>query len=131
MDTGIEGVPVAPGKTPGTAPMPMTEAPLAVYAMCKAACRTQGRPGIFVAFDGDLGADVAKASDGLIDPARDTDMCIDGQGFAWAEDEDEAWALYDRIVDNDGPTRANPYTGPAGIYAMIIDADGQTMTENT
>lgn len=47
------------------------------------------------------------------------------------DDEAELWRLYGQTVGDDGPTEMNPYSGPATVYALAIDAKGKQLTENT
>lgn len=55
----------------------------------------------------------------------------DGRGLLLCETEDECRRLYVLTVGDDGPTAANPYDGTDRVYAMVIDADGVVVTENT
>jgi hypothetical protein len=45
--------------------------------------------------------------------------------------EEELLYAYNRTVGDDGPTKLNPYNGPARVYARTCDQDGNLITENT
>lgn len=45
-------------------------------------------------------------------------------------DESAATAMYQQVVGDDGPIRANPYKGPHRVYAYLAGPDGG-ITENT
>ena len=105
--------------------------PMGARAICKAACKATGAHGVYAEFDADDGEELRYASGGLIDPALDKALCAQGRAMALADDEDEAHALYEHLVGDDGPTRRNGYAGTARIYAMTLDADGRAVTENT
>lgn len=46
------------------------------------------------------------------------------------ETEELARTAYDYVVGDDGPTKLNPYTGPAKVYALLVGPEG-AVNENT
>ena len=73
--------------------------------------------------------EVAKAAPDL---ARDDckQILMDGCGVLVFDSEEEMEATYGRTVGDDGPTKANSYSGPARVYALTCVA-GELMNENT
>lgn len=47
------------------------------------------------------------------------------------ETEAEAREYYNWTVGDDGPTKLNPYEGPANVYACLYNNEGKPVTENT
>lgn len=58
-------------------------------------------------------------------------LYTEGSVLLLCDDMDEAYSLYKQTVGDDGPTESNPYDGEERLYAMLIDADGKVLTENT
>lgn len=58
-------------------------------------------------------------------------MLVDGQGFIVCDSMEEVEALFAQTVGDDGPTEQNTYAGPARVYALTINSDGQLQNENT
>lgn len=54
-----------------------------------------------------------------------------GHGAILAPTEGEVRALFGLVVGDDGPTRLNPYKGPAKVYALMVNNHGKAVTENT
>jgi hypothetical protein len=55
----------------------------------------------------------------------------DGYAVIVCDSVKEQQDLYWQTVGDDGPTKTNPYKGKARVYALTIDAKGQTQNENT
>ena len=106
-------------------------APLDARALCKALCRATGKHAVYAEFDANEGVELRYASGGLLDPALDERACGEGRALALADSEDEAFALCEHLVGDDGPTSRNAYAGQARIHAMTLDANGRAITENT
>lgn len=60
-----------------------------------------------------------------------TQFFADESGYILFDSEEEMWRAYDQTVGDDGPTESNKYSGPAKVYAITCDPDGQFGTENT
>lgn len=45
--------------------------------------------------------------------------------------EEEMYRYYDMTVGDDGPTEYNDYSGPARVYAITCNNNGELETENT
>jgi hypothetical protein len=56
---------------------------------------------------------------------------LDGYGFFLFNTEEEQLDHYWQVVGDDGPTKSNPYKGPARVYALTFNPKGQLMNENT
>lgn len=54
-----------------------------------------------------------------------------GTVYLLFQSEEEMHAAYWRTVGDDGPTKTNPYNGPAKVYALTCGADGLLQNENT
>jgi hypothetical protein len=52
-------------------------------------------------------------------------------GYIICDSKEEMLALYQQTVGDDGPTIANPYSGPCRVYAMTCGPNGEIITENT
>jgi hypothetical protein len=52
-------------------------------------------------------------------------------GYVLFDTEEEMWNLYNQTVGDDGPTKLNSYNGPACVYALTCDPQGNPLTENT
>jgi hypothetical protein len=57
--------------------------------------------------------------------------CVDGCAYTLFDTEEEMMNLYHQTVGDDGPTKLNPYNGPARVYALTCDPQGNLLTENT
>ena len=58
-------------------------------------------------------------------------VLIDNSAFILFDDEDEMRQCYQSTVGDDGPTKLNPYNGPACVYALTCRPNGDLDTENT
>ena len=56
---------------------------------------------------------------------------MEGQAIIVCDTDEERDNLFSLTVGDDGPTQANPYAGPARVYALTISADGESLNENT
>ncbi len=54
-----------------------------------------------------------------------------GTMYIVCDSEEEMERLYRMTVGDDGPTDTNPYDGDMRIYALTINAQGETENENT
>lgn len=61
----------------------------------------------------------------------DTQALADGNAIIVCDTVKEQEVLYSLTVGDDGPTKFNAYDGPARVYALTIDKNGQTLNENT
>jgi hypothetical protein len=95
-----------------------------------------GQPVLYISFpqpspvDDVTWDDLLKAAP-YLDPVKHCQVLSDGYGFIICDTEEELYKLYDQTVGDDGPTKTNSYDGPARVYAMTIDADGELGNENT
>jgi len=99
-------------------------------------CKETKKYGMYIAFSDDLyqekydpWVEIKKAAPYL---AEDCDQILtDGEAWLLFDDKEDMWNHYNRTVGDDGPTKLNPYNGPAGIYALTCNPHGQFETENT
>jgi hypothetical protein len=98
---------------------------------CEVAKRTR-KPVLFLGLRQaeDVGYDeVLKAAPYLT--FEDSQALIDGEAVIVCDSVKEQERLYWQTVGDDGPTKTNTYDGPARVYALTIDKNGQTLNENT
>ena len=57
----------------------------------------------------------------------------DGSGYLLFDSEKEMENIYYQTIGDDGPREqyTNKYNGPAKVYMLTCNPDGQTMNENT
>ena len=55
----------------------------------------------------------------------------DGYAFFLFDSYDKMMDYFESVVGDSGPTRRNKYKGPAAVYALTCDNEGQLLTENT
>ena len=90
------------------------------------------KPVMYISFDYNIGlCELIKAAPYLVDLSIFGQVLCDCSGYIVFDDEDEMYRYYNKTVGDDGPNSANPYTGPARVYAITCDACGQLGTENT
>jgi len=58
-------------------------------------------------------------------------LLVCGHGAYLFDSQAEMEAAYWAVVGDDGPTKTNPYAGPANVYAATCGPDGGPLTENT
>lgn len=96
------------------------------------AARGTGQWTLYLSFDWEYDAEIVKAAPILRDIYESKPHELtDGFALLWFESEEEAREAFLSTVGDDGPTRTNPYDGPAKVYALLIAPDGQMQTENT
>jgi len=68
-----------------------------------------------------------------LDNSDETDCRIihDGVGIIAFESERLMEEAFEVTVGEDGPTKLNPYDGPARVYALTCNAKGEILNENT
>lgn len=62
--------------------------------------------------------------------ANNYQVLADGSGYLVFDTEPAMNAYYNLTVGDDGPTKRNPYNGPARVYALTCGPGG-TLNENT
>jgi len=76
--------------------------------------------------------EIVKAAPWLsLDNDLDCQMICDESGYVLFDSEEECHLIYDKTVGDDGPKKLNPYNGPARIYMLTCNPDGELMNENT
>jgi len=103
--------------------------------LAQAFAKVMGKPVIYFNLGEQDFEEVVKAAPYLANWQDDNDnmaqIMFDGSGFILCEDEAEMKEYYYQTVGDDGTTKYNPYNGPARVYALAIEADGEIGTENT
>ena len=95
-------------------------------------CAALKKPGLYISFfvpDGVDVGDIVKAAP-YLSFERDMQVTTDGQAVILCDSDEERDALYEQTVGDDGST-VNGYDGPLRVYALTIDARGNTLNENT
>lgn len=110
-------------------------APHSIGSMTDLAClaaRGLGKWTLYLSFDWEYDAEIVKAAPILQDTYKNRSYDLT-EGFAvlWFDSEEEARQAFGSTVGDDGPTRTNPYDGPALVYALLISPEGRMVTENT
>jgi hypothetical protein len=75
--------------------------------------------------------EVLKAAPYLTTQDNGLQIVADGFGYVLCDTEKEMEDIYGQTVGDDGPTGLNKYDGPARVYAITCDPEGQTRNENT
>jgi hypothetical protein len=96
-------------------------------------CKAQGKWGVLVSGLSGSPEETEKAAPWFkdLDPSDRVDLTVLGEGFLFFETEEEAHRIYDQTVGDDGPTKLNPYKGPAKVYACLCSPRGNLLTDNT
>jgi len=88
------------------------------------------RPVLYLSFCGDhLPYEYKKAAPFLTDDHIYNIM--EGHMYIICKTQKEMRELYNQVVGDDGPTKANPYNGPARVYALTCSAKGVLLSNNT
>jgi hypothetical protein len=109
---------------------------MSTHEVFQALCRATGKWGLYISFDryweneDCIVDDLVKAAPYLAFPA-DGQVIMEGQGIILCDTEEERDRLFDQTVGDEGPTKLNPYNGPARVYALTCNPDGQLGNENT
>lgn len=95
-------------------------------------CAATKKFGIYISFDIDNYSveEILKACP-IFNFDTDTQILFDGIGFLIFDTQEEMEKIYDQIVGDDGPTKFNSYSGPAAVYALTCDNNGEFLNENT
>ena len=100
--------------------------------LAQTVAKTLKKPVLFVSFyapDNESHAEILKAAPYLT--YAHAQALVDGHAIVVCNSVKEQETLYWQTVGDDGPTKTNPYKGPARVYALTIDKNGQTLNENT
>lgn len=58
-------------------------------------------------------------------------LIFDGGGHLFFDTEEEMNEAFGQTVGDDGPTKSNPYDGPARVYTLTCSPEGKLLSENT
>jgi len=110
---------------------------LSTDSILQALCRATGKFGLHIVINtDDAFEEVYKAAPYLgtlslpADPAC-VQIYTDGFGWLLFDTKEEMERHFDLTVGDDGPTKLNPYDGPAKVYALTCDNLGVFLNENT
>jgi hypothetical protein len=103
---------------------------LTINGALRQLCRLSGKWGMCAGFWDDPVDEIIRAAPWLQGRAEANQAIIDGHAFLLFDDEDECTAAFGQTVGHDGLAR-NPYAGPARVYAVTCDPEGQIHNENT
>jgi hypothetical protein len=95
----------------------------------KAIAEEYKKPLLFLSFSGDF-EEILKAAP-YLNAVEHGQQILNGYAVLVCEDEDEQEKLYWATVGDDGPTKTNPYEGPARVYALTVSRTGEPLNENT
>lgn len=111
-------------------PEPLHGSPLDTFQVFKLLCRSTAKWGLYLSGGHADPLEAEKAAP-ILSFQDHPQQVVDGFAILLYDDEGSCRAAYDRIVGDDGPTKTNPYDGPARWYALTCDPAGQFRTENT
>ncbi len=102
-------------------------------------CKSKGKPALLLhngssaAGEGEEEVGVAELSKAVpfLDRNQVMTLLFEGPVYIFCDSLEEIRDLYNQVVGEDGPTKVNPYNGPARVYALTCDKDGLLGTENT
>ncbi len=99
-------------------------------------CQSTGKWGMLVGFPDFAGEDNFFKDLRLAAPWWDSkspaheQACFDGHAILLFDTEDELLKVYEQTVGDDGPTKANKYSGALRVYCLTCSPDGQLLSEN-
>lgn len=109
----------------------MTTEVLSGSSVLEVLCKSGGKWGIYLSYGGNNDfTEVIKAAPILGKP-ENIQALVDGECYILTKTEEECNIIFDSVVGDDGPTKLNPYNGPARVYALTCSSDGQLRNENT
>lgn len=103
--------------------------------MLQEVCRASKKWGMFVNLNCPVNimncwGEIEKAAP-YLDASKHHQLIGDGYGYLLFDTEEEMIKTYELTVGDDGPTKSNPYDGPARVYALTCSPEGQFLNENT
>lgn len=98
-----------------------------------ALCRQHKMWGVYASLSdpGTPNEEILKAAPWASEGTALWNLTIEGSTYLFFSTEEEMLAVYNQTVGDDGPTETNPYNGPARVYALTCDPEGNTHNENT
>jgi hypothetical protein len=99
--------------------------------LAQTVAKTLKKPVLFVSFSPDDNYDEVFKAAPYLTVQEHVQQVLDGQAVIVCDSVKEQEILYWQTIGDDGPTKTNPYKGPARVYALTIDKNGQTLNENT
>lgn len=88
------------------------------------------KPCMLITFDTDQNIDEILKAAPYLNIAMNCQIISDGIGFLQFNSTNEMEKYFQLTVGDDGPTKTNPYNGPARVYAITCN-NGQLENENT
>lgn len=97
------------------------------YEAFQKRCKAKGQWGLYLSGGHDDPKEAVKAAPCL---KGDEKALKEGLAERFFEYEADCRKAFKQVVGDDGPG-VNPYDGPARWYALVVDASGNLVTENT
>lgn len=101
----------------------------------QALCRETGKWGLYLNMPDlpSINYDWTEAMKAMpyLDHHENIQALADGTCIILCDSEEECVRLFDSTVGDDGPTKLNPYDGPARCYALTCNPQGELQNENT
>jgi hypothetical protein len=95
-------------------------------------CAARGQWGMFISNGRDSAADIRHAAPYLTaEQAFELSAAGTGEAYLFFDPEEECERAFWSTVGDDGPTKTNPYNGPARVFACTCGPDGVLRHENT
>lgn len=89
--------------------------------------------GLFLSwvFDSSIPPDELKKAAPFLTDEQVQELWANEMLFLYSPYDTSVYFCFYQTVGDDGPTNTNHYDGPARVYAVVIDKNGNLMTENT
>lgn len=95
-------------------------------------CAARGQWGMFISSGHENLGEICKAAPYLsADQAFELSSAGTGDACLFFDSEEECERAFWSTVGDDGPTKTNPYNGPARVFACTCGPDGVLRHENT
>lgn len=99
-----------------------------ILSICQQHCKHTKLYGLYLCFE--LSEEVPLAAP-YLNFLDDGQLLIDGQCLITDESISVIENLFAQTVGDEGPTKWNSYSGNSRVYALIIDKNGDFLTDNT
>ena len=103
---------------------------LTVHDLAEAYCRATGKYAMAIYLGHGPDGEIEKAAPYLIGLENELQLLADECAVLIFDTREDMEHHFDLTVGDDGPTRLNPYNGPARVYALTFTPEGRE-NENT
>lgn len=98
-----------------------------------ALCQSKNCWGIYIShvFSAGIGPHELARAAPFLEEGQAMDFWHYESGYLLFDSEEQMLLHYNQVKGDDGPTRSNPYDGPASIFAVTCNPSGELMDVNT